>query len=223
MDFEGVNVEGSEANLAELKRLGAPNVPAVAVGGKIVHGWQPKDYAELLGVAYDGAEMLSPDELRRRLDRILELVQQALRQTPADQLGMKPPGRDRTLRNLAYHAFRVGSAYVDALEQGHFPMGWFKETAPEGMDSGEAVAAFGDEARHKLVAWFATARAEVYAETAHTFYGECTVHELLERTTWHAGQHMRQIYHMLQEARVLPGGLPDAAVLEGLPLPREMW
>ncbi len=223
VDFDAVNVEGNEANLAELRRLGAPNVPAVAVAGRIVHGWQPRMYAELVGVPYDGSEMLPPDELRRRLDTVLELTQAALRQTPEETLEVKAEGRDRTLRNLGYHVFRVAAAFLDCLEQRRFLADWFREDAPETMRSGADLAAHGAKVRHRLAAWFATAPAEGYGAAAETYYGQCTVHELLERTTWHAAQHMRQIHHLLEEAEVLPAAVVEPAVYEGLPLPREMW
>lgn len=223
MDFEAVNVEGSADNLALMQGLGAPNPPAVAVDGRVVHGWQPRAYAELVGVPYDGADMLSPDELRRRLDHILELAQTALRSANAAQLAIKPPGRDRSVRNLGFHVFRLSSACVEALEQGSFPPEWFREQAPPEMEDGESLAAYGDKVRYKLAAWFATAPADMYETMADTFYGECTVHELLERTTWHAGQHTRQIYHLLEESQALPPGALDPAVFEGLPLPKEMW
>ena len=50
MAFEAVNVEGNPAALAELKRLGAPLVPAVAVGERVVHGWNPKGVAALVEI-----------------------------------------------------------------------------------------------------------------------------------------------------------------------------
>ncbi len=223
VDFDAVNVEGSEENLAELHDLGAPNVPAVAVEGRIVHGWQPRMYAELVGVPYDGSEMLSPDELRRRLDAILALTQAALRTAPDENLAVKPAGRDRSLHDLGFHVFRVAAALLDCLEQRQFLVAWFKETPPEEMRGGADLAAHGDQVRHRLAAWFATAPAGGYGDIAETYYGQCTVHELLERTTWHAAQHMRQIYHVLEEAKILPPGGLDPAVFEGLPLPREMW
>ena len=223
MDFDAVNVEGNEQHLAELHELGAPNVPAVAVEGRIVHGWQPRLYAELVGVPYDGSEMLSPDELRRRLDTILALTQAAVRAAPEENLAVKPADRERTLRNLAFHVFRVAAAFLDCLEQRQFLVAWFKETAPENLRNGVELAEHGGKVRHRLAAWFATAPAEGYQEPAETYYGQCSVHELLERTTWHAAQHMRQIYHVLEEARVLPPGGLDHAVFDGLPLPREMW
>jgi uncharacterized damage-inducible protein DinB len=221
--MEPVNVEGNTANLAEMQRLGAPNPPALAVGERIVHGWQPRAYAELAGVPYDGADMLSPDELRRRLERILALAQQALREADGESLELKPPGRDRSVRDLGFHIFRLSSAFVEALELGDFPAEWFRETAPPELRSGEALADFGDKVRHRLAAWFATAPVEIYGTTVKTFYGECTVHELLERTTWHAGQHTRQIYHLLREHGLLPAGALDPEVFAGLPMPKEMW
>lgn len=218
-----MNTEGSAANQAELERLGVARPPAVAVGGRVVHGWNPRAYAELVGVPYDGGNMLSPDDLRRRLDTVLELTQGAIRGLAAEALQVKYPGRDRTAGNLAFHVFRIGAAFLDCLEQGRFPGEWFNETAPEGMSSGGEIAAYGSEARHRLAAWFATAPVESYGETAHTYYGDCTVHELLERTTWHAAQHMRQIYFLLEEHRSLTAPVPDPAVYEGLPIPAEMW
>ena len=56
-----------------------------------------------------------------------------------------------------------------------------------------------------------------------TYYGEELTHELLERTAWHAGQHLRQVYSLLEEDGFLPeDSLPDA-VFEGLPMPTELW
>lgn len=218
-----MNVEGSPANQARMEALGIERPPAVAVDGRVVHGWQPRAYAELVGVAWDGPAMLEPDDLRRRLDQVLELTQQAIRGQAPGPLQVKYPGRDRTAGNLAFHVFRIGAAFLDCLEQGRFPGEWFNETAPEGMSSGGDLAEHGAKVRHRLATWFATAPAEIYEDTAHTYYGDCTMHELLERTTWHAAQHMRQIYHVLENEQIIPGGIPDPAVLNDLPLPREMW
>ena len=218
-----MNVEGDEANQAELEALGVTRPPAVAVGGRVVHGWQPRAYAELVGAPWDGSDMLEPDELRRRLDTVLELTQAGIRGLAAEPLQVKYPGRDRTAGNLAFHVFRLSAAFLDCMEQEQFLSEWFMETAPEGMSSGDDLAVHGDAVRTRLARWFATAPAEVYGETAHTYYGDCTVHELLERTTWHAAQHMRQIYHLLDEHKSLTTPLPDPAVYDSLPIPEEMW
>jgi len=50
--FEAIDVEENPTALAELRRLGVPLVPAVAVGERVVHGWNPRGFAELLGIPW---------------------------------------------------------------------------------------------------------------------------------------------------------------------------
>jgi hypothetical protein len=70
-----VNVEGNPAGLEELRALGVPGVPAVALpDGRVVHGWNPPGYAALVGVEYRPPAKFSPAELAGRLDRILNLT-----------------------------------------------------------------------------------------------------------------------------------------------------
>ena len=38
----------------------------------------------------------------------------------------------------------------------------------------------------------------------HTYYGEQTLHEYLERSTWHVGQHVRQWIMLLGMAGIAP-------------------
>ena len=40
-----------------------PRVPAVQIGDRAVHGWNPQGYADLLGVTYKAATQLPPREL----------------------------------------------------------------------------------------------------------------------------------------------------------------
>ena len=77
-----MDVQAEPDALAELARLGVPRVPAVAVGDRAVHGWNPPAYAALLGVPYAPAAKLPPAELAARLDRILESAQQLMRLVP---------------------------------------------------------------------------------------------------------------------------------------------
>lgn len=218
-----MDVEGNPAAMEELRALGVPRVPAVVLEGRVVHGWQPAAYAELVGVEWDGGAMLEPDELRLRLDRILALAQEALRQAGGADFAVTPPGRGRSLHDLSYHIFRVAAAFVDCLEQGWFSEDWFGEPAPPELASPAEIADHGDRVRARLAAWFAVAPTEIYDTDAKTYYGDQRVHDLLERTTWHCAQHTRQIYHLLEEQNALPHASLDTTALAGLPIPAEMW
>ena len=59
--------------------------------------------------------------------------------------------------------------------------------------------------------------------TLPTYYGPQSLHELLERTTWHCGQHVRQWMMLLDKEGVAhprPLAEPDFA---RLPMPQNVW
>ena len=49
------------------------------------------------------------------------------------------------------------------------------------------------------------------------------MHEVLERTCWHAGQHVRQITMVLQEAGIKPDNPLSNVDFAGLPMPEKVW
>jgi hypothetical protein len=219
--FEAVDVEATPAAKQTLARLGVPGVPAVVVGDRAVHGWNPKGVADLVGVAYDAAPRLAPEALARRLDRILDKAARVMRQVPPEHLEMRHPGRDRSVRQLGFHLFRLSLAFRDAMRAGQLPKAWLDETAPPELADGPAIARYGEGARAELAEWLA--RPGAWAGVVETYYGPQGGHELLERTVWHAAQHLRQLYAFLERMGVTPEPPPSAADYEGLPLPAEIW
>lgn len=223
MDFEPVNVHGNPAGKAEMERLGIPLVPATVVGERFVHGWNPAQLAELVGVPFDDTPALSPQELADSLDNVLYYAQHLCKALTADQLELKHPQRDRVLRNLAFHIFRLGAAFVDSLEQNRYLEAWIVDGPPPELRTGADLEAYGEQVRERLRAWFAAAPADVFDKTIPTYYGEQWVHLHLERTTWHSGQHLRQAYDLLERDGSLPVPPLAAELFEGLPMPAELW
>ena len=223
MEFEAVNVEGNHAALEELHRLGAPLVPAVAVGDRVVHGWNPRGVAELVGVSYSEPVRLQPVELMDCLDRILAAAQRAIRQVPPDRLEMKSPDRDRTVRQLGFHIFRLSLVFPLAIEQNRLPEEWLNEPAPPSLRDGDAIARYGEGARARLKEWYHQAPAESFDWVVDTYYGPQTVWDLLERTTWHAAQHVRQLYVLLEMMGIAPDRPLTEKDFAGLPLPKALW
>jgi hypothetical protein len=218
---EAIDVEATPAAWAELARLGIPAVPAVVVGDQAVHGWNPAAVAALLGVAYDAGPRLAPGELARRLDRVLAAAERAMRQVPPQHLGMTHPGRGRPVRQLGYHVFRLSLAFRDAMRERRLPKAWLDEAAPPELADGPAIAAYGGRVRGELAAHFA--RPDAWAGTVETYYGPQTGPELLERTVWHAAQHVRQLAALLERIGVRPEDPLTPADYAGLPLPAEIW
>ena len=70
MKFDGFDVEAEPARKRDLEPFGIPRVPATIVGDRVVHGWNPKALAELVGARYEERTQLAPAELARRLRAI---------------------------------------------------------------------------------------------------------------------------------------------------------
>jgi hypothetical protein len=200
-----------------------PGAPAVTIGGRAVHGWNPAAYAELLGVTYKAPTQLSPKELAARLDRILESAGRLLAQVPDDKIMWTPPERNRTLRQLGYHVFRLSLAFVDAMDRGEMPKAWLDELAPAELATGPAISRYGELVRARLSGWFAGVGPDEFGRMLQIYYGPQSGHDLLERTTWHAAQHLRQLYVLAERIGLKPRDPMPADQFQGLPLPDALW
>jgi len=200
-----------------------PAVPAVSVGDRAVHGWNPAGYADLLGVPYTERPTLPPAELAVRLDRILESVERLLRVVPVEHLGWTPPERNRTIRQLAFHTFRLALAFVDAMDRGELPRAWFEEPAPAELADGQALADYGALVRARIAGWFDGAGETEFTRRIDVYYGPQSGLELLERTTWHAAQHLRQLYALADRLAITPPTPLPTDAFAGLPLPDSLW
>ena len=185
----------------------------------------PGALAELarLGVRYTAPPALPPAELGVRLDRILEATQRLLVPLDARQLDYTPPERARPLRDLAYHVFRLALAFVDGMDHGELPEGWLQERAPDDLRDGPAVARYGALVRGRIAGWFEGAAPGEFARVIGVYSGPQSGHELLERTAWHAAQHLRQLHVLVGRLGGVPAAPLPADAFAGLPLPDALW
>ena len=188
-----------------------------------MHGWNPEGYAELLGIKLPDKVRLSPPVLAARLDRILATTEGLLQRVDAERFGWKPPERDRALGDLAYHVFCVGLSFIDSLDRDGLKESWFGARAPAELRDGPALARYGTLVRARIAGWFQGAGGDEFTRVVHTYYGSQGAHELLERTTWHAGQHLRQLYDLASRLSITPPEPLRAELFEGLPMPESVW
>jgi hypothetical protein len=71
--------------------------------------------------------------------------------------------------------------------------------------------------------WDEAGNSTDYEANAKVYYGDVTLHDFLERTTWHSGQHVRQLMMVLDKLGIQPDDPVGKDVFAGLPMPDKVW
>ena len=84
---------------------------------------------------------------------------------------------------------------------------------------------YGASVRDRFAAWWERdGQTTDFHQPGKVYYGEVSLHEVLERTGWHSGQHTRQIILLLREKLGIDPDRPlEDADFAGLPMPKEIW
>lgn len=209
--------------MAELRALGARSVPVVARGDKYVFAQVIGDVVKFLGLEEKTGPELSPAELAKRLDLVLEAAQRYTRQMPEAALEQQLPNRPRSYRVLLHHVFQIPNAFIDAMEGGTLSYeNLVSEPGPE-MRTTDDIAAFGEQVRRRVAAWWKALADRSGTQPVETYYGTQPLHEVLERTTWHSAQHARQVMSLLEQQGIAPERPLGPSEIEGLPVPEKLW
>lgn len=207
--------------MAELQRLGVRSVPVLSRGTKFVFGQSTKQIVDFLGLKEKSGPQLSTEELARRVDKFMSAALELIPLMPYDRLGTHVPGRPRSYRTLGFHLFRVVDAFLGTNEGIPLVQAMFREEPAADADT-KSLVAYGEKIRARFRDWWAKGDTSP-ARTLETYYGPQSLHELMERTTWHCGQHVRQ-YMMLLDREGIPHGTPlGAADFARLPMPQNVW
>jgi len=221
--FESIDVANDADGLAALGALGLRTVPVVAVGEIYVFGQSIAEVAAFLGLDMAGEGPLPPAELADRLDRVLAAAARLLRQIPDNRIGDKLPNRDRSYRELGHHVFIIAGTFLDVIDGATLTTEALAVPPPAELRTGTEGAGFGDSVRHRVAAWWADAGNEDFTRLVPTYYGDQPLHDVMERTTWHAAQHVRQLAMVVENLGLAPDGPLTEADLAGLPVPEKVW
>jgi len=224
VEYESVNVSATPEAMQDLLALGVRTVPVVARGGDYVFAQELADVSRFLGREVE-FRRLAPDELVAKWLTVLEAAQRHVVQIPAARLGERATaGRDRSIRDLAYHVYQVPHSFLRAVEDGEPDLaGFYNQPPPPSVRTAGDIRSYGAEVTARLRRWWETLPDPSCAEDVNTYYGPQPLHHLLERCAWHSAQHARQIISVLEGFGIPPDGPLTARDYAGLPLPRGLW
>lgn len=211
------------AGLAELRRLGARSVPVLSRGDEFVFAQNIAHVVKFLGLDEATGPALSPTELVARLDQFLAAALRFIPQMPDDRLETEVPNRPRSYRVLGHHIFRVPETFLEVAGGDALTYEKLTVRPPENLRTTADIVAYGTDVRDRLQAWWKTKSDRTGQETVQTYYGPQLLHEYLERTTWHVGQHVRQWMMLLGMADIKPDHPLDDAAFAKLPMPSSVW
>lgn len=223
--FESINVLEDERGFAQLRALGIRLVPVVARGTDWANGAVFRDVARVAGFAWREQAMLPPPTLIARIQTILQAVGRYLAQIPEDKLDHMLPGRPRSYRQLAYHVMQIPDVFLNRVEHDTpYTYESLISTLPERLKTRSDLLDFGNQVQSRLKAWWSrVGRSTDFTQPGKVYYGDVSLHEVLERTAWHAGQHTRQLLLTLDKLGIAPDGPLRDSDFEGLPIPKNIW
>jgi hypothetical protein len=199
-------------------------LPLVVRGRDWVNGQSLRDVARFVGIDLGTVTHLPPQELARRIDLILQGAARYFAQFPEAHLSDQLPGRPRSYSQLAWHLFNVVDAWLEHERGIPLQLGAYSRVPAEGATRTE-ILAYGAEVRRRFADWWESAKTRTdWTGRAKVYYGDVSCHEVLERTTWHCGQHTRQLMWILADRfKVAPDQPLGPDMWRDLPMPEQVW
>lgn len=205
-------------------KYGLRKVPVLVKGDQFAFGQMLDPYAKLAGISIAGAGGLSAEELYKKYEMVFAAGQRYARQFPAERLRERViPHRERVVRTLCYHVFRIGEAFLETWDGAEYSVKIADNEPPDMMQTGEDIARYGAGVWKRYEAWWSGLEDRTLSRMLKTYFGDTTAHKVFERVTWHSAQHCRQLVAVLERMEIQPDRPLAAADLAGLPLPDRLW
>lgn len=221
-EVEYINILQNPEGMKELLSLGLRTVPVVAIDDNYVHALNLEDVAEFIGHYIEKRIKLPPEELIEKLDFILAATKRYYNQIPWDKENDQiVEGRDRVVKHLIYHIFNLGELFVETCNGKEFTYDSQYNEIPETMTTKRQIIEYGDEVRDLIKSWWNEYKG-TYEDQVDTYYGKQSLHEFLERITWHIAQHVRQVINFLIRNGIKPEKPLTEEDLAGLPIPKNI-
>ena len=226
VEFKSINILEDPNGFKDLQKFGLRMVPIVIKGNKWANGAVFRDVAKVVGFKYKDHIILNPEIIFNKIMKINEASYSYLKQIPNEKLDVLLPGRPRSYRQLVYHVFNIPEVFLNLVES-NIPYTYeaLLSILPKNIVTKEDLLNYGMEIKFRFKEWWIYKGMKIdFTKPAKVYYGKVILHEVLERTGWHTGQHCRQIKLMLEEKLQIQVKKPiDENVFEGLPMPKNIW
>lgn len=222
IDFISIDITKDPEGMQDLQKLGIKSVPIVSRGEAFVHGLVLSEVAEFVGVSWVAA-ILPPEELIVRMNGVLTTAQRLLGQLSQEHLEFKVPDRDRSMKELGYHIFKIIEGFLATASGQKLTQEYLNALPDASVKSPADLIRLGEKVQQAFQNWATQSKGLSFEKKLETYYGEQVFHELLERTCWHTAQHLRQVASMMEMLGLAPDRPLTEKDLAGLPLPKEVW
>lgn len=223
IEFDSVNILADPEGLPELRRLGARSIPVLSRGDAWTFAQNLAHVVKFLNLNENAGPVLSPDQLVARMDTFLSAAIRNVKLMPDSQLESQAPGRPRAFRVLSHHIFRIVETFLEVAGGAELTHELISTGPSDDMRSFASISAYGETVLARLRAFWAAKADKSGKETVQTYYGPQSLHELMERTTWHSGQHVRQWFMLLGMNNVTPDQPLGDEAFAKLPMPSSVW
>lgn len=207
-----------------LNKYGLRKVPVLAKGDQVAMGQMLDPFAKLAGLPMPGLDGLTSEQLYQKYEMVFAAGQRFARQFPADRFRERViPHREREIRTLCYHVFRIGEAFLETWAGAEYSAKIADNEPPDDMLTGDDVARYGARVWQRYETWWRDLDDRVLSRELKTYYGDTVAHKVFERVTWHSAQHCRQLVAVLERMGVAADKPLSPEELAGLPLPERLW
>lgn len=207
----------------ELRRLGARSIPVLSRGDEWVFAQNIAHVVKFLGLNEATGPVLSPTQLMERLDLFVRTAIRIVPQMPDSLLSTEVPNRPRSYLALSHHLFRIPEGLLEVAGGATLVNDMLTGGPSPDQKTSASIAAYGQQVLAAMHAWWDPKTDKTGQQIVQTYYGPQLLHEVMERTTWHCGQHVRQWFMLLGMAGITPVVTLDDSAFAKLPMPSSVW
>ena len=222
VDFQSVNILEDQDAKRELIALRNRSVPVLLQGDRAIYAQSLDDVAKFVGKTRQ-VERLAPEILIERWLQFLRISRELITRLPTDKLEARPvPERERSNLQLSYHIFQIPESLLETVENGITDSRDISNAKYDHLRTAHDLLTYADTIISRMERWQACVSPDWFGSTVETYYGEQPAMQVLERGTWHSGQHARQLDFVVTSLTGTATAIPASAYV-GLPMPDGIW